>query len=35
VALVQAIAVWSVILGNEIAFHRLLMRPRGTIEDAA
>lgn len=33
VALVQAIVVGIVLLGNELAFHRLLMRPRGTLAE--
>jgi hypothetical protein len=33
VALVQAIVVWAVLLGNELAFHRLLRAPRDTIRD--
>jgi O-antigen/teichoic acid export membrane protein len=31
IALVQAVVVGIVLLGNELAFHRLLMRPRGTV----
>jgi O-antigen/teichoic acid export membrane protein len=33
VALVQAVVVGIVLLGNELAFHRLLMRPRGTFAE--
>jgi O-antigen/teichoic acid export membrane protein len=33
VALVQAVVVWSILLGNELSFHRLLMAPRDTIRD--
>jgi uncharacterized membrane protein HdeD (DUF308 family) len=31
VALVQAVVVGIVLLGNEIGFHRLLMTPRATM----
>jgi O-antigen/teichoic acid export membrane protein len=33
VALVQAVVIWTVLLGNELAFHRLLMAPRDTIRE--
>jgi O-antigen/teichoic acid export membrane protein len=33
VALVQAVVVGIVLLGNELAFHRLLMRPRGSLAE--
>jgi hypothetical protein len=33
IALVQAVVVGIVLIGNELRFHRLLMAPRDTIKD--